>query len=249
MTKRLLIPLLAGTACILPAQNPPAPAAPPATPPASAPDAPKPKRTLLKYAPPKEAGTGARVDGDGASRGEETVPELLLALTPKTGAATTTRAQPSLFCFQNRSVGKPFLVTITEPKKPYPFFVLFGSDLAAGIKRVDLADFNKTLVPGVEYEWNVLIRPDPANRSADLRASGRIKRVEPSAELTKKLKESPPSEHAAIYAEAGIWYDTLAALGDQLSANPNDPDLLAQRQSLFDQAGIDLTPKKRAPSR
>jgi hypothetical protein len=147
-------------------------------------------------------------------------------------------AQPSLFTFQSEGVPLEYRVTISEPKNPNPLFIYAASSSAAGIHRVDLSQFNITLKPGVDYQWNVAIRPDPKNRSSDLIAKGSIKRIEPPAEVAEKLKTAAPADYAAIYAEAGLWYDALAAISDQIAANPGDKELIELRDGLLQQVEL-----------
>jgi hypothetical protein len=201
---------------------------------------------LLKYTPPKDTASGQRIDGDGGSREEKKykLPTWLYTLTPTSGKGLTTLAQPSLFTFQSEGAKMIYLVTITEPGKAQPLFVYAANNSAAGIHRVDLSQFDVTLKPGVDYEWSVALRPDSKNRSSDLVAKGLIRRIEPDAALAEKIKNAPSSDLPAIYAEAGIWYDALAAISDQIAANPKDQELVALRTGLLEQ--VDL---KRVASR
>jgi hypothetical protein len=246
MNARLLLVTLTTTACCAFAQDPAAapatPVAPatttPATPPATPPT--PPKRSLIKFNPPKETETGKRLDGDGGSRDlHGKLPNWLYTLTPTSGKGLTTQAQPSLFTFQSEGVPSlEYRVTISEPSNPKPLFIYAASSSAKGIHRVDLSQFDITLKPGVTYEWTVALRPNPKKRSDDLIARGTIKRIEPSAELTEKLKSAAAADYPAIYAEAGLWYDALAAISDQIAANPKDKELVEMRDSLLQQVEL-----------
>ena len=220
------------------------PATPPATPPPAAP--PKvAKLNVLAYKPPKTAGTVERRDGDGASRAKVILsngktmeyPDLYV-LTPKQGVALTTMAQPSLFTYQTATCDVEYRLTITEPGQPREAFIYAVSRSANGIHRVDLSEFDVTLKPGVEYKWVVLFRPEPGSPSKDLEANGRIMRVNPDPALAERLKTAAPHELPVVYAEAGIWYDALASISNQIAANPKDDDLLALRAGLFKQADL-----------
>lgn len=250
------IPLLLATllmTSLVSAQEAPtaAPAAPstPTPPPKQRP----PKLALLAYKPQNIVGNVERRDGDGASRGivklpngsEVTLPNFS-PLTPKVGTALTTLAQPSLFTYQTATSPVEYRLTINEPGNPNAIFIYAVSRSAAGIHRVDLANYDVTLKVGVEYEWVVLFRPDPASPSTDVRAFGRVKRVEPDAALKEKLKTAASWELPGIYAEAGIWCDTLATLSDQIAANPQDKELQEIRANLLAQAKIDITAKPAA---
>ena len=211
----------------------------PTTPPAA------PKRTLLKYTPPKTAGTGLRTDGDGGSRAGGAKLPSLFVLAPN-HTALTTQAQPSLFWFQDgpapKDVGARFELTLVDPKNPKPLLKV-GAAIAeqkgggGGIQRIQLARHKITLDPGVAYKWSVALVPDANNRSQDLVASGVIQRSEPSPELSAELAKG---NKAAAYATSGVWYDALSALSDEIDASPKDAALRAERAELLRQAGLKL---------
>jgi hypothetical protein len=239
MNKHLPLIIAAATLTVV-AQDPqPAPPAPPAAPASTTPEKPS-KRSSLKYVAPASTTTGKRIDGDGGLRDSEKhkYPKWISTLTPSEGAALTTREQPSLFAFVSDQTNHEVRFTVTEPAKADPAFVFAVSQCAPGIRRVNLAEYGLTLPVGKDLKWSIIVRPDKDNRSLDLFSIGNIKRVQPDPALVKKLKDAPPSEHAAIYAEAGIWYDALGALADQIAANPNDADLLAQQRAFLDQVGL-----------
>ena len=215
-----------------------APTPPPATP------AP-PKRKVLNFNAPKNAGpTGPRVDGDGGSRtGGEKLPSIYV-LAPKK-IALTTQAQPALFWYQADASTAGFELTVTEPKKAEPLLSLKGGEKqAGGTHSVSLAKNKVTLVPNVNYQWSIALVPDPKNRSKDLIASGYVKRVEAPAELAAQIEKATPADRAAIYAQAGFWYDTLQsisiAIGEAAKAKDTAAvvELKKMRASLLDQGDL-----------
>ncbi|HYR58412.1 MAG TPA: DUF928 domain-containing protein, partial [Chthoniobacteraceae bacterium] len=169
------------------------------------------KRSLLKYTPPKSAAGGARIDGDGGSRGAGPKLPSLYVLAPN-HTALTTREQPSLFWFQTGPANTRFELALTEPKNPKPLLKVATEKADAGIHRVSLAKQKVTLAPGVSYKWTIAWVPDPANRSMDVIASGTIKRIEPDAKLAAAVADAKGLDKAAAYAQAGIWYDALEAV-------------------------------------
>ena len=217
--------------------------APAATPPAATPA--PPKRKSLNFTPPKNAGpTGPRVDGDGGSRGDKEKLPFICVLAPKQ-IALTTQAQPSLFWFQTEPSTAGFELTVTEPKKAEPLLSLKGGEKqAGGTHSVSLAKNKITLVPNVSYQWSIALVPDPKNRSKDLVASGYVKRVEAPADLAAQIEKAAPADRAAIYAQAGYWYDALQsisiAIGD--AAKAKDAAAIAElkkmRASLLDQGDL-----------
>lgn len=199
--------------------------------------APTVKRTLLKYSPPKSATSGARIDGDGGSRGSGMKLPSLYVLAPD-HTALTTREQPSLFWYQTGPAATRFELTLTEPKNPKPLLRVTTDKADGGIHRISLAKHQVLLKPGVAYKWTVAWVPDPANRSQDVIASGTIQHIEPDAKLTAGLAGAKGLDKAALYAQSGIWYDALETISNEIDAAPRSKDLHAQRAALLEQAGL-----------
>ena len=174
----------------------------------------------------------------GGSRGTGDAAVTLDVLAPDE-VGETTLEQPSLFWFQSKPAQTRFELTLLQENKAKPI-VQVSIDRAskAGIQRLKLSDHGAKLAPGVEYQWVVALVNDPDNRSKDLVASGVIKRIEPSADLKNKVSKAAPGSLAAIYADAGIWYDALSVLSDQIDAKPDDKSLRQTRADLLKQVGL-----------
>ena len=50
------------------------------------------------------------------------------------------------------------------------------------------------------------------------------------------IEDRKPS--ATLYAAHGFWYDALESVSDAIAADPQDPSLRAQRNSLLRQADL-----------
>lgn len=151
----------------------------------------------------------------------------------------TTREQPSLFWFQSKPVEAKFELTVIQENKVKPLLqVMLPSASKSGIQRLNLSEHGAKLAPGVEYQWVVALISDADNRSKDLVASGAIKRIEPSEALKNNVSKSAPASRAALYADAGVWYDTLASLSDEIESQPKDPALRQARAELLRQVGL-----------
>ena len=212
------------------AQNPPTATPPPSTPPAAKPP------SGIRYKPPVNGAPKQRTTG-GTRGGGGGLPALDV-LAPE-HEALTTQAQPALFWFQSSPAKADFELTLTEPKKARPVLSLKGEgEQKAGIHSVSLARQKITLEPGLSYRWSVALVPDPASRSKDVIATGVIKRVEAPPALAAKIATASPAERAAIYAEAGFWYDSLQAISLAIAAEPKNAAMHKLRASLLEQAQL-----------
>jgi hypothetical protein len=207
----------------------------PATPPPAQAQAPA-KASGIKFRAPATGAPAVRVTG--GSRGEGDAAVTLDVLAP-IEVGTTTLEQPSLFWRQSKASPAKFELTVIQEKRIKPLLrMTLDSASRTGIQRVKLSDFGTKLEPGVEYQWVVALINDSENRSRDLVASGSIKRIAAGAELKEKIARANPAALPAVYAEAGVWYDALAALADQIEANPNDQALRQMRADLLMQVGL-----------
>jgi hypothetical protein len=84
----------------------------------------------------------------------------------------------------------------------------------------------------------VVLIPDPHSRSKDVIAGGLIERIEPSEALRIKLAQAGKTQRPYIYAEAGVWYDAVAAISDQIDTASNAQNLREKRAALLEQVGL-----------
>ena len=54
----------------------------------------------------------------------------------------------------------------------------------------------------------------------------------------RKLAQAAKSDLPSIYAEAGLWYDTVAAISELIEAAPQEQALRKQRAALLSQVGL-----------
>ena len=223
--------------CEQPASPPPAPPTseqrPKTEEPPKAATAAKPKITFQL---PLRGAPATRVDG--GSRGSGVSLTCLTVLAPD-GVALTIQEQPSLFWFQSQPVDTHFELTILEENTIQPLLhVRLPDARKAGIQRLNLTDFDVKLSIGIEYEWVVALVVDQDSRSKDVIASGWIKRVDPSPSLKSRLAGAAKNDLPYLYAEEGIWLDTLAAESDLVERRPDDKLLQQERAALLEQVGL-----------
>ena len=190
----------------------------------------------MKFKPQVTGAPSVRVTGGSRGTG---LNEITLDVLAPDEIGTTTLEAPSLFWFQSKPADAKFELTLLQENKPKPLMqVKIDRSSKAGIQRLKLSDHGVKLTPGIEYQWVVALVTDPENRSSDLVASGVIKRIVPSADLAAKVSKAQPSDLAQVYAESGVWYDSLTALSDQIDAHPADNALKEVRADLLRQVGL-----------
>jgi len=190
----------------------------------------------VRFRPGSSGAPSVRVTGGSRGSGDSTI--TLDVLAPDETGLTTQEA-PSLLWYQSKPAPAKFELTLLEENKPRPLLqVKANGNGQAGIQRIKLSDHNVKIAPGIEYQWVVALVTDADNRSSDLVASGVIKRIEASVDLKGKVATADPATLAGVYAEAGIWYDALSVLTDQIEADPGNNKLRETRADLLRQVGL-----------
>lgn len=100
---------------------------------------------------------------------------------------------------------------------------------------------NKTLQPleiGKSYKWSFSIICDSEDRSKDLFVEGWVQRIEPSSTLASQIEKAKPRDRPALYAESGIWHETLMTLAELRYSYPQDSTLVAEWTELLESVGL-----------
>lgn len=190
------------------------------------------------YIPPSRGAARARVGA--GTRGPRRDLARLDVLAPD-HAGLTLRAQPVLLWhLASDSSTRVDLVLIDEESVPPLLELSLDPPISRGLHRLEIAQHDIELVPGITYQWFAALVPDPARRSHDVIASGSIRRSERSADLDRELASSPREQRPALLARGGIWYDAIAELDALITERPQDPGFRAQRRALLGQIGVDL---------
>ncbi len=173
--------------------------------------------------------------------------EELVALRPIPDPALTVSEYPTIFVSLPQTSAKEAEFFLKEDGKDdivYETTVTLPSN--PGIVSVSLPD-NGTL-PALEvgktYHWYFLMICNPQDRSDEPYVEGEIQRVEPSPNLVAELKNASPRDRAALYAEAGIWYDAVNSIVQLRRSSPNDTAIAADWAELLKSVGLDTISQK-----
>jgi hypothetical protein len=187
------------------------------------------------YKPPLRGAPGQRVGG--ASRGLDSASASGLTidlLAPDGHAGQTISQAPTLYYFVSGRIDQRTQLTISAPRRTMP---LLETDIPAprgpGLYAVRLADLRVRLDENTLYTWSVSVITDPRERANDIVASASLLRTGPDPALDGAIRAAPPQRRAALFAQAGLWYDAVAA-----AAETRDLDRHAALDALLDQAGL-----------
>jgi len=186
------------------------------------------------YQPPRRGAPARDRVGAGITRGATARPTPL-ALAPD-HVGLTVSASPSLFWHIDAvpAEGVALIFAITDDTSIVPLAeVGLDAPSKAGIQRLRLADHGIELDPEVEYMWSIALVTDADNRSEDVVSTGFIRRVARPKAL------AAGSRDGVDFAQAGIWYDALEALSDDVDDHPSDRKARFLRSALLRQVKLD----------
>ncbi len=180
---------------------------------------------------------GRRVAG-GARLNNNCLPEnkRLTAIVPQSNVGLTTLENPILFFYIPRT-SAPELELVVQAQDQRAVKQTYKPTGIAGVVGFPLKA--ATLEVGKEYHWFFSVICNPKQRSEDQVVDGAIKRILPQPQLMTKLKDATLQERVNVYAQAGIWHDSLATLAQLLSSRPNDLQFKADWKALLTAQHLD----------
>ena len=97
----------------------------------------------------------------------------------------------------------------------------------------------KELEVGKYYHWMFAVICDPDDSSKNLVVDGWVQRIPQDEALTAELAGKERRDYPDIYAEKGIWTDSLMILADLRKQYPNDLQLKEKWETLLKSVGLD----------
>ena len=242
----LLLAAAAVPAVAAPAADAPKSDEPPkaTTRPTTAPAKPK---FVLKYRPVvTETSSRREVGVARASRSaDEKDPPRVYVLAPESGLGTTTREQPTLYWYISDPTKRKVKLSLTAQSgpgagrfpKPLLLVELSGVE-KPGIQALDLSAAKGAggapvkLEKGGRYRWAVTVAVSDSEPAKNPYSGCFLTRVEAPPALAQAASADGPAA-AAAFAEAGVWYDALAALNKAIEADRDEQSLRDARRELL----------------
>jgi hypothetical protein len=185
--------------------------------------------------PPDPGEPGGRGQG-GGSRGACRPYQSVSALVPQSGWGLTTSDRPTLWFNLPQGLEEGVVMEWVVRDKTGNSIVktrLKAPKTPPGVISLSVPP-TPALKVNQPYRWTFSIYCDPQEPDQPLIVRGRIQRSVLSPQLQAQIASAAPLEKAALYAENGIWYDSLTTLGLQLQTQ-KDPTIAAAWTALLRQ--------------
>ncbi len=202
----------------------------------------------IRFVPPADKST-LRSQGSGSRGCEDSLQENLVTLLipSKDYIGQTVSGHPTFFWHLSQPVSVPMKFTLREPGVAKPLYVKQVDSPKVGTIQIKLPKDLPELVSGRKYGWSVTLECNPRRPSANPYFYSWIERVPATPVLEQQLAaatsqtSSPPEtlrKRALIYAQAGLWYNSLADISTAVTANPNNSSLQEDFLDLLAQVGL-----------
>jgi Domain of Unknown Function (DUF928) len=181
----------------------------------------------LQFPTGSNRGAPARTTG-GASRSTPCTRQPgkipLTALTPKNNISKTLAANPSIYIYVPALTNKTALFRAIDKETEE---VVYSDTIAlpnrSGILKLTLPE-TVVLQPDRTYEWAFFVLCNPEDPTADEGIQGWLERTEIAPEQQAKIEAAQQQllTQAQLYAEFGLWNETLAILAQLRDSNPTE---------------------------
>jgi Domain of Unknown Function (DUF928) len=195
----------------------------------------------MTFRPTSTGAPGNRESGanrSGACTNDETG---LVALLPDNNVATTYEAYPPIFAyFPNSTAQYAEFALYEEGSNELVYGALFDVTGRSGLVTLDLPN-QATLTPlqvGQRYYWYLTLICNVQDRSSDLTVQGNFERLAADGTLTQQVQSASLGQRPFIYAQAGLWPETIESLLAASRANPNDATARGNLSDLLRSVGL-----------
>ena len=164
---------------------------------------------------------------------------LFIPLLPPTKLGRTVAGHPTFFVYVPQGTPKQIFFSLQSTDRKHHYQTTFDISGKQGIISFTLPADAPELEVGKDYLWFfATIEPGQILQPGNYGINGWIKRVPPPAIASLKEKLTP-LEVATLYAESGIWYDTLALLASARRSQPENQTLVSEWKALLQQVGLE----------
>lgn len=185
--------------------------------------------------PDRRRGAGSRNAGCVAGQTDEERARTLFAILPQANESLTTSAHPDFFWYTpplTTPAEMTFILQEVGGNEDIVYRSVFRSNQKEGIARFSLPSGigGASLEIGKQYVWSVALNcfPDEDSEQSPLVLKSGIQRIAPSESLESQLKVASSLGQAEVFAQNGLWNESLSALADsQCDATTRDQGLAA----------------------
>lgn len=172
--------------------------------------------------------------------GSQDLPFTALMPVTEKNVTLTSSTKPSFFFYVPTSKAKTAKFILWDENRTIIHTQTIAVENRSGVIEVPLEnpDFDRDLNVGNSYRWSfslICSDDDPAENAT---VRGWVQRIEVKPDLATQLDNASPRDRINLYANAGIWHETIATLAHLLETDPQDAILQIQWIDLLTSVGL-----------
>ena len=195
----------------------------------------------INWTPPNR-GTPANTEGAGTrnegtcAEGETTPNPPLTAVMPINSLALTVAERPTFFVYIPATSAQKAELILKDESEDVVYTAKIDLPGKAGIVSINFPANATPLETGKTYRWYFDLVCNSGKRIFVDRMM--VERIEPSQTLQRQLQQAKESDRPNVYAQNGLWYDTLMALAEMRRSASNNATITADWKQLLESAGL-----------
>lgn len=163
----------------------------------------------------------------------------LTPLLPAEAQGLTIASHPTVLAYLPQTSAHKVFFSWQDEHNQEHYQAILPIENKAGIISLTLPENAPPLQVGKNYQWAIALMCDGRLQPDSPMIQGQIQRVAETAALSDRLKNASGIETAAIYGNAGIWYETVATLAQLQIAQPNNSNLTTNWKELLSSVGLE----------
>ncbi len=150
----------------------------------------------------------------------------------------TTSAYPTFWFYVDYPIDSQVEFILQDESENEVYKTNFSLDKTSGLISLILPKNKVNLEIGQSYHWYLYIMCNVQNSPDDF-VEGWVKRVELDSNINDQLELAQPLERISIYAENGLWFDTLSIIESLREKEIKDNIISAVWTDLLQQIGLE----------
>ncbi len=163
----------------------------------------------------------------------------LVPLLPAAAKGLTIASHPTVLAYLPKTSARQVFFSWSDEQNNSHYQTILPIGDREGIISLTLPEDAPPLEVGKNYQWALALMCDGRLQPDSPVIQGQIERVAIESTMSDRLKNANALETAAIYGEAGIWYETVATLAELQTTQPNDSSLTSNWQELLTSVGLE----------
>jgi hypothetical protein len=175
----------------------------------------------------------------GGTRGGRLMSEVSLSspltvLSPQNNIVTTVSDQPTLYWYIPKTEAKSADFVVYNPEGKLVYQTKVALEGIPGVVKLSLPR-TLGLKIGQEYDWTLTLEYNPENEEQYRSVGGKLKRTAlTSTQKAQLALARQPLKQAEVYAQAGIWQETISILAQLHFDRPSDRNINAAWKELLE---------------